>query len=29
MSKKEIVEEFIKGPCNPVILLPGIAGTSL
>ncbi|CAK70541.1 unnamed protein product (macronuclear) [Paramecium tetraurelia] len=28
-SYEQIVNEFIKGPCAPVILVPGLAGTSL
>ena len=29
MSRKEMLLEFAKGPCSPVMLLPGILGTRL
>jgi hypothetical protein len=29
MSSEQRMEEFIKGPCSPAIIIPGIAGTSL
>ena len=29
LTLEEQVEAFNQGPCNPVILIPGLAGTSL
>lgn len=29
LTLEERVNEFIKGPCAPVVLVPGLAGTSL
>lgn len=29
LTQKQQLEEFIKGPCSPIIIVPGILGTSL
>lgn len=29
MNEAEKLEAFVKGPCSPAILIPGILGTSL
>ncbi len=28
-SKKDLLLEFAKGPCNPVLIIPGIMSTNL
>lgn len=29
MSEKEYLIEFSKGPCSPIIIIPGLTGTKL
>ena len=29
LTKREILDEFIAGPCSPILILPGILGTKL